>query len=249
MLALFLRTRIGRVAALIGFAGLFLAAGLTARALVGGEHGHVEMGQLFVVGGYPLVSVLLLLGWLLGRYPLIATLALTAGIVSADRASGMSRLYAVRPTSLVGIYARRFFAIVAIALVLSALLMPFFDIIMLGEWAGYATLVLIVSYIAVYGTLCFLLSVWFDHEVWLVLALAIAAMVWDALLRAGTLDSAAPALRKGVALVLPPQGALFQLESAFGSIQPVPWAAFGYVMAYAAILLIAAFVSLHLREY
>src|SRR5919106_2064261 len=211
MLALFLRTRVRRIVALIGFAVLFLAAGLTARALVGGEHGHVEMGQLFLVGGYPLVSALLLLGWLLGRYPLIATLALTAGIVSEDRVSGMSRLYAVRPTSLVGIYARRFFAVAATALVLSAFVLPLFDIVMLGEWAGYATLILIVSYIAVYGSLCFLLSVWFDHEVWLVLALAIAAMIWDALLRAGTLDATAPVVRKAVATILPPQGALFQL--------------------------------------
>ena len=248
MLALFLRTRLRRVGALMGFAFLFLAAGLTARALVGGEADHVEMGQLLLIGGYPLVSTLLLLGWLLGRYPLIATLTLAAGMVSEDRVSGMSRLYAVRPTSLVGIYVRRFFAVTALALALSTLLLPVFDVIMLGAWAGPATLVLIVSYVAVYGALCFLLSVWFDHEVWLVLALAIAGMIWDALLRAGTLEATAPLLRKTVAVILPPQGALFQLESAFGSVRPVPWGSFAYVMAYSAILLVAAIVSLHFRE-
>jgi hypothetical protein len=249
MLALFLRTRARRIAALFGFALLFLAAGMTARALVDTEHGQVEMGELFLVGGYPLVSTLLLLGWLLGRFPFIAILVLTAGIVSEDRSSGMSRLYAVRATSLVGIYVQRFLAVALVAFVLSALLLPSFDLIMLGTWAGYATLILIVSYVAVYGALCFLLSVWFRGEVWLTLALAIAAMLWDALLRAGKLGAAAPGMREVVATLLPPQGALFQLENAFGALQPVPWGAFAYVIAYAAILLGAAVVSLRLREY
>lgn len=249
MIGLFLRTRVRRIAALIGFAALFLAAGLAARLLVGTENGQVEMGQLFMIGGSPFVSALLLLGWLLGRYPLIATLALAAGIVSEDRVSGMSRLYAVRPTSLIGIYARRFLVVAIISFGLSALLLPVFDVIMLGQWAGVATLVLALGYVAVYGALCFLLSVWFTNEVWLVLALAIAGMVWDALLRAGTLDATAPGIRQAVAILLPPQGALFQLESAFGALQPVPWGSFAYVMAYATILVIAALVSLRIREY
>ena len=249
MLALFLRTRIRRIAALIGFGVLFVVAGITARAVAGEEHGQVEVGQLFLVGGYPLVSTLLLLGWLLGRYPLIATLALSAGIVSDDRVTGMSRLYAVRPASLVGIYVRRYFAVAGLAFVLSAVLLPSFDLLMLGRWAGPATLVLIVSYIAVYGSLCFLLSVWVRNEVWIVLALAIAAMIWDALLRAGTLETSTTGVRQIVAVILPPQGALFQLESAFGAVQPVPWGAFAYVMTYGAILLVAATVSLRLRQH
>lgn len=249
MLKLFLRTRTRRVLGLIGFAILFVASGLIARALVGTEHGHVEMGQLFMVGGYPLVSTLLLLGWLLGRYPLIATLTLVAGIVSEDRVSGMGRLYAVRPTSLVGIYARRFLAVALLSFALSALLLPMFDVIMLRQWAGPATLILIVSYIVVYGSLCFFLSVWMRNEVWMTLALAVAAMLWDALLRGGQLANAAPGIREVVAIILPPQGALFRLESAFGAIQPVPWDAFAYVLAYGAILFLAALASLRIREY
>src|SRR5688500_8118708 len=140
MLGLFLRTRLKRILALLAFAMLFVIAGGTARAMVGVEHGHVEMGELLQVGGYPLVSTLLLLGWVLGRYPLIATLVLIAGIVSDDRTSGMSRLYSVRPTSLVGIYVRRFFAVALISFVISALLLPGFDLLLLGQWAGPATL-------------------------------------------------------------------------------------------------------------
>jgi len=249
MLGLFLRTRLRRLVALLGFALLFVIAGLTARAMVGTEDGHVEMGALFLVGGYPLVSTLLLLGWLLGRYPLIATLTLVAGIVSEDRVTGMSRLYAVRPTSLARIYLVRFSAVALITFVVSALLLPLFDVVMLGTWAGYATLILIISYIAVYGSLCFLLSIWLRNDVWLTLGLAILAMIWDALLRAGALGNAPPGIREVVAIVLPPQGALFQLESAFGAVQPVPWGAFAYVMAYAAILIGAAAISLRIREY
>jgi hypothetical protein len=249
MLALFLRTRLRRVLVLIAFGLLFVAAGLTARVMVGTEDGRVEAGALFLVGGYPLVSTLLLLGWLLGRYPLIAILTLMAGVVSDDRISGMSRLYAVRPTSLAGIYVRRYFVVTALAFALSALLMPMFDLLMLGTWAGYATLILIVSYIAVYGSLMFLLSVWFRSEVWVTLLLATLAMLWDALLRNGKLATAAPGIREVIAIVLPPQGALFQLESAFGAIQPVPWGSFAYVIAYGAILFAAALVSLRIREY
>lgn len=249
MLGLFLRTRVRRVFALLGFALLFVASGLLARGLVGAESGHVEMGELFLVGGYPLVSTLLLLGWLLGRYPLIATLALMAGIVSDDRTSGMSRLYAVRPASLTKMYALRFCAVTGLAFALGAVLLPLFDIMLLGTWAGYATLILIASYVAVYGALTFLLSVWIRNEVWVVLVLAILAMVWDALLRSGKLANAAPGIREVIAILLPPQGALFQLESAFGELQPVPWGAFGYVLVYAAILFVAALVSLRIREY
>lgn len=249
MLSLFLRTRMRRLFALVGFALLFVIAGLMARAMVGTDDGHVDLGPLFTGENYPLASALLLLGWLLGRFPLIATLTLAAGIVSEDRASGLGRLYAVRPASLMRIYALRFLAIAAIAFVLSAIVMPAFDVMMLGEWAGYATLVLIISYIAVYGSLCFLFSIWFRNEVWITLSLAIIAMLWDALLRSGQLAGAAPGIREVVAIVLPPQGALFQLETAFGALEPVPWASFAYVMAYGLILFGAAMVSLRIREY
>lgn len=249
MLRLFLRTRFRRILALIAFALLFVAAGLVARMMVGTKEGHVEMGELFLVGGYPLVSTLLLLGWLLGRYPLIATLTLLAGVVSEDRVSGMSRLYAVRPTSLTMIYVVRFFAIACISFALSALLLPMFDVMLLGQWAGYATLILIVSYIAVYGSLTFLLSVWVRNEVWIAFGLGIAGMLWDALLRSGKLAGAAPGIREVVSIILPPQGALFQLESAFGTVQAIPWGSFYYVLAYGGILFLAAVVSLRMREY
>ena len=127
---LVLLQRARRIGALIAFAALFLVSGIAARVLVG-EGGHVEAGELFLVGGYPLVSALLLLGWLLGRYPLIATLVLLAGVLSDDRANGYARLYSVRLLSFFRIYAPRVVALTTIAFLLSAILMPIFDVLML----------------------------------------------------------------------------------------------------------------------
>ncbi|HEX6063194.1 MAG TPA: hypothetical protein VFZ04_03190, partial [Longimicrobiales bacterium] len=111
MILLFLRSRLRRILALLAFAFLFIFSAMVARTLVGTEHGQVEIGNLYLVGGYPLVSALLLLGWLIGRFPLIAALVLMHGVFSDDRAAGYVRLYAVRPRSLTLLYAARFAAL------------------------------------------------------------------------------------------------------------------------------------------
>ena len=51
-----------------------------------------------------------------------------------------------------------------------------------------------------------------------------------------------------MSLALPPHGALFQLETAFASALPIPWAAFAYVVAYSAVLLVLAGFGLARRE-
>jgi hypothetical protein len=249
VIRLFLRTRLRRIAGLIAFAFLFLASAVTARLLVGTEHGQVEMGNLYLVGGYPLVSALLLLGWLIGRYALIATLAMMAGIVSNDRTNGTMRLYAVRPTSLSRLYLKKFAVCAAVVFMISSLLMPAFDMLLLGRWAGPSTFVLVASYILVYGSLTFFLSVWLRGEVWITMMLAIVAMLWDAMIRTGKLGGAAPGIREVITVLLPPQSALFRLETAFGAETPIPWMAFGFVLAYSLILTIAALVSLRVREF
>lgn len=249
MIRLFLQTRLRRIAALVAFALLFLGSAVTARLLVGTEHGQVEMGNLYLVGGYPLVSALLLLGWLIGRYALIATLAMMAGIVSNDRTNGMMRLYAVRPASLSKLYLKKFAVCAAVVFLISSLLMPAFDMLLLGRWAGPSTFVLVTSYIMVYGSLTFFLSVWMRGEVWVTMMLAIVAMLWDAMIRTGKLGGAAPGIREVITVLLPPQSALFRLETAFGAETAIPWVAFGFVLAYSVILTIAALVSLRVREF
>ena len=249
MIALFLRSRLRRIAALIGFAFLFLLSALTARLLTSTEHGQVEMGNLYLVGGYPLVSALLLLGWLLGRYPLIATLAMLSGIVSSDRANGYLRLYAVRPAAVGTLYLARFLAAAAVVFVLSSVLMPGFDLLLLGRWAGPGTFVLIAAYILVYGSLTFFLSIWMRGEVWMTIVLAISAMLWDALVRSGKIAGAAPGIRQLLTVVLPPQNALFKIESAFGAETAIPWGSFAFVSAYGIMLVIAALISLRIREF
>ena len=242
-----LRARRKRIFALLAFAALFLVAGMTARLLVSDEHGHVNADQLFLLGGYPAVSALLLMGWLLGRFPLIATLVLMAGFVSHDRAQGYTRLFAVRPTSPLRVYGTRFAVLAGVAFAICAVLMPTFDLIMLGTWAGPATLVLILAHVLVFGGLVALLSVWTRADAWVALLLAIAALVWDGLRNTGTL-AVSPGVRDVVAFILPPQAALFRLEEAFGTLQPIPWDAFLYVAGYGVMLLVVAALALYRRE-
>ncbi len=243
------RSRRRRLLALVAFAALFLAAALTGRFIATGQEGGVEMGQLFLVGGYPLVSALLLLGWVLGRFPLIATLVLLAGMVSDDRRDGYLRAYAVRPVSLVRVYGMRWLLLAGLAFLLSIALMPLFDLIMLGKMAGFAYVPLILAYLIAYGGLTALLSVWFRGDVWIALLVAIFALVWNGLLTAGTLVGAPPGITQVITFLAPPQSQFLRLEGAFANIQPVPWDAFFLICAYGVLALVGAAASLSLREH
>jgi hypothetical protein len=243
-----LRARRKRILALTAFAGLFLAAGTTARLLVAGDDGHVDADQLFLIGGYPLVSALLLLGWLLGRFPLIATLVLMAGVVSGDRDTGQARLYAVRPASPHLIYGTRFLVLATPAFALSAILLPAFGLLLLGTWAGPATLVLILANVLAFGALVTTLSILTRADAWIALFLALAALVWNALRTADRLTIPI-GVRDVVSFILPPQAALLRLEDAFGALQPIPWDAFFYITGYGVALLILAGVLLRRREF
>jgi hypothetical protein len=248
MTLLSVRARRRRIYILLGFAAVFLAGGLTARFLALGDTGHVEFDELFRLGGVALPSAILVLGWLLGRFPLIATLVLFAGIVSDDRVSGQTRLYSVRPTSLRVLYAARGAAFALVVLALSATLMPVFDLLLLGQWAGIGTFVLIVAYVVSYGALTLLLSIWTRADAAIALLVAAIALVWDTLRRADLLAGSPPGVRELVTFLLPPQGALLELEGAFADVQPVPWGAFAYVLGYGLVMLILAMISLGQRE-
>ena len=243
-----LRSRRRSLLALVAFACLFLAAALTGRVLATNPQGGVEVGQLFVVGGYPLVSALLLLGWVLGRFPLIATLVLLAGLVSDDRRDGTIRIYGVRPTSLVRVYGVRWLVLAGAAFLLSLALMPLFDFIMLGKTAGLAYVPLILAYVITYGGLTALLSVWARGDAWIALLIAIFALVWNALLTAGALTGAPPGITQVITFLVPPQSQFLRLEGAFATIQPIPWDAFFFVSAYGVAALVLAGVSLITRE-
>lgn len=247
LVGLTIRARSRRLAVLGAFATLFVTAATAAAVLARDAHGGVDFDRIFLVGGMPFASGLLFLGWLLGQFPLIATLILMAGIVSDDRDAGHMRLYAVRPVSPLVVYGVRFAVFALLAFALSAALMPVFDLIMLGTWAGTATLVLIAADILVYGSLTLLLSVWTRGDAWIALLLALAAIIWDALRRADGFGLA-PAVGEFVAFILPPRSALFALESAFAAVEPIPWDAFAYAAGYGTVLIALAGVSLAWRE-
>ena len=246
MAGLELLARRRRILALLAFAALFLAAGATA-ATLGRQDGHMEMDRLFQVGGYPLISGLLLTGWLLGRFPLLATLVLMSGVVAGDRADGRARLLAVRPIHPALLHGARFAILAAVAFAISALLLPLFDLIMLGEWAGPATLVLVLAHVLVWGGLTALLSVFTRLDAWVTLMLALLALVWTSLSAAG-MQPLAPPVAEAVAFVLPPQASLFALEGAFADVEPIPWGAFWFAAGYGLVAAILAAILVGRRE-
>ena len=242
-----LRTRRRRILALLAFAGIFLAAAATAATLARGTTERVEFDRLFQLGGFPLVSGMLLTGWLLGRFPVAATLVLMSGIIAGDREAGHARVLAARPVPPALLYGTRFAVLAAVAFAICGVLMPLFDLIMLGEWAGPATLILILAHVLVWGGLTTLLSVFTSLDAWMALLLAILAMVWSALAGAGMLPLAA-ALVEITAFVLPPQAQLFALESAFGDVQPIPWGAFAFAAGYGVLAIMGALFFVGRRE-
>ncbi|CAN5886752.1 hypothetical protein BH23GEM9_BH23GEM9_00660 [soil metagenome] len=246
-LLLTLRAHRRRVIGLVAFGLLFLASAATARVFTHSDHGHIEMDQIFELGGTTLVSAVLLLGWLIGRFPLIATLVLMAGIFSYDRSAGHARLYAVRPRSLPLLYGARFLLLATIAFLLSALLLPAFDVLVLGEWGGPSIFVLIAAQIIVFGTLTALLSIFTRADAWVALFLGILGIVWDGLRRIDYFAGVPTAVRETISVLLPPQGALMRVEFAFGSLLPVPWDAFLYIVIYGAMLLLLAGLALTRR--
>lgn len=244
--ALDLLSRRRRILALLAFAALFMAAAATAAALAG--HGdHVEMDTLYQLGGYPLVSGLLLTGWLIGRFPLAATLVLMAGVVAGDRAAGHARILAVRPVPPVLVYGARFVVLAGLAFAISAVLLPLFDLVMLGQWGGLATLILILAHVLVWGGLTALLSTFTSLDAWLTVLLALTAMVWSSLAGAG-MTPLAPPIVDLLTFILPPVDRLFALESAFASVEPIPWDAFWFCAGYGAVTIIAAGLAVRARE-
>jgi hypothetical protein len=235
-----LRSRARRIAGLAAFGMLFLVAAIVARVFTGGGHDHLELEPLFQLGGSTLVSALLLLGWLVGRFGIIATLVLLSGVFSEDRDSGHARLVAVRPRSLATLYAARAFVLTLTAFVMSVVLLPMFDIIMLGRFTGGAVFALIGAHVLVFSALTCLLSLFMRGDAWVALFLGILALVWDAFRRIDLLYSTPTFIREGVSMLLPPQGALLRIEAAFGAATPIPWDALLYVGIYAALLYLIA---------
>lgn len=243
-----IHSRRRRIFALLAFSALYLVAAIAFRALATGEHGQVEPDALFAVGGYALVSTMLLSGWTIGRFPLVITLVLLSGIFSSDVAAGYTRIYASTRVRLLALYGFRLLLLLALTFLISAILLPAFDGIMLGKLSGGGIFVLIAAYLLVFGSLTAFFSVFTRADAWFTVFVFLAALVWHAMLRGGLLADAPVALTQTVTMILPPQGALNAIEDAFGAASPVPWNAFLYVCTYSALLLVIAAVQLSRRE-
>jgi hypothetical protein len=247
LVAPILRALRRRFAFLLGLAAILVGSAALARLLSGGAD-HVEMDRIFEIGGTTLASAFLLLGWLVGRFPMIATLVLFAGFFSHDREVGLARLYLVRPVSPIAVWGVRFITLAGCAFLLSVGVLAAFDLVLLGEWGGTATFVLSGSYVIAYAGLVVLLSLLIRGDAWIALLLGVAAISWDALRSADLLSAVPAGGRQFISLILPPHGALFALESAFGNLQPVPWNAFFDVCVYGLTMLIVAGLLIRVRE-
>lgn len=241
-------TRRRRIAALLAFGVLYLVSALIVHKLGVGEHGQVEPDKLLQVGGFTLVSAFLVLGWSIGRFPLIIVLVLVAGLFSNDAAAGYSRLYVAARVRLVALYGLRLALLMLLALALSVMVLPVFDYIILGKPSGAQFYVLVVAYILVFGSLTALFSLFTRADAWAAMFVWIAGMIWHAMLRGGMLDHIPQMILQAVSVVLPPQGALNSIEDAFGNAQSIPWGAFLYVCMYAALILLVAGLALSRKE-
>jgi hypothetical protein len=236
-----------RVLLLLLFAAAFLLAAASARLLAGTSGGHVDLDRIFEVGGPTLASVYLLAGWLIGRFPLIAVIVLTAGAFSEERATGLARLHLSRPVAPAAFYGMRVLVLAAVSLLFSVLLLPAFDLVLLGHTQP-GTWVLAASWIVAYGGITAALSVWTRADAWIALLLAALSTMWHALRAGGVLDTVPVGGRQFLTLVLPPHGALLAIETAFAQLRPVPWTAVLDACLYGFVALLIGAFTLERRE-
>jgi hypothetical protein len=236
-----------RVGGLLAFGALFIAAAATAR-LTTGSAGQVEFDALMQLGGYPMLSAVLLAGWLVGRFPMIAALVLMAGVVSEPRQTGLARLLEIRSRPPVLLLALRTGLALVLAIVLSLVVLVGFDIVMLGRGPGPQLGALVLAYVVTFGALTALFSSLTRGDAWAAAFVIIASMVWHSLLRGGVLAASPPGIREAITVLLPPQGALLQLENAFAADLAVPWHALWYAVLYAALALLLAGIVARRRE-
>ena len=247
LVPLALRAMRRRLLLLCAFAALLLAFAGSGRLLSGGAD-HVELDPIFQLGGATLASAFLLSGWIIGRLPLIMTLVLLAGIFSQDRDTGTARLYYARPVAPLAVYGTRFLVLAFLAFAFCAVIMPLFDLILLSQWAGPATFVLVAANVIAYGTVVAVLSVWTRADAWITLLLAMLAIAWHGLRAGGLLDAVPVGGRDFVTVLLPPHGPLLALENAFGQLSPIPWGAVLNVCVYGLTMLVIAAFALGRRE-
>jgi hypothetical protein len=232
---------------LLAFGALFIAAAATARLVAGGG-GQVEFDTIMQVGGYPMLSALLLTGWVVGRFPAVAAVVLLAGVYSEPRQTGLARLLEVRARQPLMLLALRILLALGLALALSVLVLVVFDVVMLGRAPGTQLFVLVLGHVLTFGAVTALLSTATRADGWAAAFVMIAAMIWQALLRSGALATSPPGIREVVTVMLPPQGALLQLENAFAGDLTIPWHALLYAAIYAALALLLAGVIARKRE-
>src|SRR5690606_8214888 len=99
-----------------------------------------------------------------------------------------------------------------------------------------------------FGALTFLLSVWTRADAWIAVLLSMLAMVWYSLRRGDLLAGVAPGLREIITLLLPPHGAILEIEQAYAQGLVLAWGGAMIVLVSAALAMLLGCVGLTDRE-
>lgn len=178
----------------------------------------------------------------------LAMIVLLAGFVSTDRREGYTRIYFAHPTRPLAFYGLRWGLALVLAVLAAAVFLIVGQMVAWGELrGGWSGLLLAVVNAIVYGGLMAFLSATLPRgDAWVAFILFLPTFAPQLF---GLLVGALPsALRQGILLALPPQGALQVLWQ--GLLEGrVFWSAAAFAAAYGLIWLLAAAVVVRLREW
>ena len=225
-----------RLLSLLGLLGLFYA-------FEPGFHQHGAVGEPTVALG-PL-GVSATLSYLAG----LTMIVLLGGFVSTDRREGYGRIIFSHPTSPLAYYGLRWGIAYLVALAAATIFLTVGQILAWGGFqGGWSGLILPLVSALVYGALLAFLSVLLPRgDAWITVLLIIVPAFAPELI-AATLSFLPPALRQGLLLLLPPQGAFQRIYEGL-LLDSFSWSGVAFASAYGLAFLAAAALILRVREW
>lgn len=236
MIAIILHDLRWRLLALLGLLALLYA-------FEPGFHQHGTLAEPTVALG-PL-GISATLSYLAG----LTMIVLLGGFISTDRREGYGRIIFSHPVSPLAYYGLRWGIALLIALGAATIFLVFGQILAWGEFqGGWSGLILPLVSALVYGGLLAFLSVLLPRgDAWITFLLIIVPAFVPELITVA-LSSLPPALRQGVLLILPPQGAFQRIYEGL-LLDAFSWSGVGFAAAYGLICLAAAAALLRVREW
>lgn len=178
----------------------------------------------------------------------LAMIVLLAGFISTDRREGYTRIYFSHPTSPLAFYGVRLGVALGVALVGATLFLVVGQMLAWGEvrggWSGL--LLALVSAIVYGGLMTFLSAALPRGDAVIAFLLMVVPTFLPQVFGLG-MSRLPPALRQGILVVIPPQGALAVVwQRLLDGV--VAWPAFAFATGYGIVWLIAGALVLRARE-